>query len=145
MSEIRTIGVIGGGTSVNSIAFEAWFDIDMRSPDAKSLDTTKEKIMAAIKEAVVGHLGVAVISRHALRDTPAHELCVLPVAGMPIRSQWHVVHPRAKQLSPIAQVFRQQQQIDALIHELRTLRDRIPEGGGGADVRNLRDEIPPHY
>jgi len=26
---------------------------------------------------------------------------------MPIRSQWHVVHPRAKQLSPIAQVFRQ--------------------------------------
>ena len=61
----------------------------------------------AIKEAVVGHLGVAVISRHALRDTPAHELCVLPVAGMPIRSQWHVVHPRAKQLSPIAQVFRQ--------------------------------------
>ena len=43
------------------------------------------------------------------------------------------------------QVFRQQQQIDALIHELRTLRDRMPEGGGGADVRNLRDEIPPHY
>jgi SlyX protein len=44
-----------------------------------------------------------------------------------------------------AQVFRQQQQIDALIHELRTLRDRMPEGGSGADVRNLRDEIPPHY
>jgi SlyX protein len=44
-----------------------------------------------------------------------------------------------------AQVFRQQQQIDALIQELRTLRDRMPEGGSGADVRNLRDEIPPHY
>ena len=44
-----------------------------------------------------------------------------------------------------AQVFRQQQQIDALIQQLRTLRDRIPEGGGGAEVRNLRDEIPPHY
>ena len=44
-----------------------------------------------------------------------------------------------------AQVFRQQQQIDALIHELRTLRERMPEGGGGADARNLRDEIPPHY
>ena len=44
-----------------------------------------------------------------------------------------------------AQVYRQLQQIDALIHELRTLRDRMPEGGGGADVRNLRDEIPPHY
>ena len=62
----------------------------------------------AIKEAVAGHLGVAVISRHALRpDEPGKELCILPVTGLPIRSQWHVVHPRAKQLSPIAQVFRE--------------------------------------
>jgi SlyX protein len=44
-----------------------------------------------------------------------------------------------------AQVYRQQQQIDALIQELRQLRDRLPELGGGAEVRNLRDEIPPHY
>ena len=44
-----------------------------------------------------------------------------------------------------AQVYRQQQQIDTLIQELRQLRDRLPESGGGAEVRNLRDEIPPHY
>jgi SlyX protein len=44
-----------------------------------------------------------------------------------------------------AQVYRQQQQIDALIQELRQLRDRLPESGGVAEVRNLRDEIPPHY
>jgi SlyX protein len=44
-----------------------------------------------------------------------------------------------------AQVYRQQQQIDALIQELRQMRDRLPESGGGAEVRNLRDEIPPHY
>ncbi|MEY5029852.1 MAG: Protein SlyX [Pseudomonadota bacterium] len=44
-----------------------------------------------------------------------------------------------------ALVYRQQQQIDALLGELRQLRDRMPEGGGGAEVRNLRDEIPPHY
>lgn len=44
-----------------------------------------------------------------------------------------------------AQVYRQQQQIDALIAELRRMRDRLPESGGGAEVRNLRDEIPPHY
>jgi SlyX protein len=25
------------------------------------------------------------------------------------------------------------------------MRDRLPESGGGAEVRNLRDEIPPHY
>ena len=61
----------------------------------------------AIKEAVAGHLGLAVISRHAIKPADlARDLCLLPVAGMPIRSQWHVVYPRAKQLSPIARVFR---------------------------------------
>jgi SlyX protein len=25
------------------------------------------------------------------------------------------------------------------------MRDRLPESGGGAELRNLRDEIPPHY
>ena len=44
-----------------------------------------------------------------------------------------------------AQVYRQQQQIDALIGELRQMRDRLPESGVGAELRNLRDEIPPHY
>ncbi len=61
----------------------------------------------AIKEAVAGRLGLAVLSMHALRGSELEtDLCVLPVQGMPIPSQWHVVHPRAKQLSPIAQVFR---------------------------------------
>ncbi len=60
----------------------------------------------AIKEAVAGHLGVAVVSRHALKDSElAHELCILPVAGTPIPSQWHLVYPKAKQMSPIAAVF----------------------------------------
>lgn len=62
----------------------------------------------AIKEAVAGNLGVAVISRHAIKaEDLGRDLCLLPISGLPIRSQWHVVHPRAKQLSPIAQVFRQ--------------------------------------
>jgi SlyX protein len=43
-----------------------------------------------------------------------------------------------------AQVYRQQQHIDALIQELRLLRERLPESGGG-ETRNPRDEIPPHY
>lgn len=46
------IGRIGGGTSVNSIPFEAWMEIDMRSPDVKSLDQTRDKILAAINSAV---------------------------------------------------------------------------------------------
>ena len=44
-----------------------------------------------------------------------------------------------------AQVYRQRQQIDALIQELRQMRDHLPESGGSAEMRNLRDEIPPHY
>ena len=44
-----------------------------------------------------------------------------------------------------AQLYRQQQQMEVLLAELRHLRERLPEGGGGAEVRNLRDEIPPHY
>lgn len=45
------------------------------------------------------------------------------------------------------QIYRQQQQIDALVRELRLMRDRLPETGvgGGAQVRDPRDEIPPHY
>lgn len=61
----------------------------------------------AIREAVAGHLGLAVLSRHALGDDPAHlGLTVLPVAGFPIASSWHVVWLRGKRLSPIAEVFR---------------------------------------
>lgn len=41
-------------------------------------------------------------------------------------------------------VYRQQQQIDLLINEVRELKRQEPEGGGAA-VRNLRDELPPHY
>ena len=41
-------------------------------------------------------------------------------------------------------VFRQQQQIDALIAEMRTLRDQVRTAEPG-EPRNLRDEIPPHY
>lgn len=62
----------------------------------------------ALKEAVAGHLGVGIVSRHALKNEEiGRDLVLLPVGGFPIRSQWHLVHPRAKQLSPIAQVFRE--------------------------------------
>lgn len=41
-------------------------------------------------------------------------------------------------------VVRQQQQIDALIREISHLRQLAPDGSG-AQVRNLRDELPPHF
>ena len=41
-------------------------------------------------------------------------------------------------------IYRQQQQIDQLTREVVQLRQQQPEGGGAA-VRSLRDELPPHY
>ena len=41
-------------------------------------------------------------------------------------------------------IVRQQAQIDALIREVRLLRERQPDAGQGA-VRQPRDDLPPHY
>ena len=62
----------------------------------------------AIKESVAAKLGVAVVSMHALAAfSPDPQVAVLDVQGFPIPSQWHLVWPRGKQLTPIATVFRQ--------------------------------------
>lgn len=62
----------------------------------------------AIREAVAGGLGVAIVSRHALHGAASeHGVTELKVAGFPIESYWHVVHPKGKQLSPIAKVFQE--------------------------------------
>ncbi len=60
----------------------------------------------AIREAVAGGLGVAVISKHALKGQASTGVVELNVRGFPLQSQWHVVHHKGKQLSPIAQIFR---------------------------------------
>ena len=41
-------------------------------------------------------------------------------------------------------IYRQQQQIDALVHELQQVRQQQSSSSAGAP-RNLRDELPPHY
>lgn len=41
-------------------------------------------------------------------------------------------------------VYRQQQQIDLLLVEIKALRDLV-RNAAPAEARNLRDEIPPHY
>ena len=45
------VGRIGGGTSVNSVPFEAWAEVDMRSHDKASLDAVHEKFLAAADKA----------------------------------------------------------------------------------------------
>lgn len=60
----------------------------------------------AIKNAVASHLGVAVISIHALDELDYDKkISVLKLQDFPINSQWHLVYLRGKQLSPIAKAF----------------------------------------
>ena len=74
----------------------------------------------AIKHSVAGGLGLSVVSRHALgNDLKEEGLAVLNVDGFPIRSQWWVLYPRGKRLSPIASAF-----IEHVDKTVRPLRER---------------------
>ena len=60
----------------------------------------------AIKQAVAGGLGLAVLSQSTLSLAPRQEdVITLDVQGFPIRRSWYVVRPRGKQLSVVAQTF----------------------------------------
>lgn len=45
------VGRIGGGTSVNSIPFESWMEIDMRSVNPNRLDTLENILYTSVEEA----------------------------------------------------------------------------------------------
>ncbi len=60
----------------------------------------------AIKQAVAGGLGLAILSRSTIRlDAAQAELVELDVEDFPIRRSWYVVWPRGKQLSVVAKTF----------------------------------------
>lgn len=60
----------------------------------------------AIKQAVIGGLGVSVLSRHTLLpETANSELTILDVEGFPISRQWYIVYLSGKQLSVVATTF----------------------------------------
>lgn len=47
-----SVGVVGGGTSVNSIPFETWMDVDMRSESRAELDKMDATFKALVADAV---------------------------------------------------------------------------------------------
>lgn len=60
----------------------------------------------AIKQAVLGGMGVAVLSRHSLvLETHNGEIATLDVQGFPIRRHWYAVHPADRRLSVVAGAF----------------------------------------
>ena len=60
----------------------------------------------AIKHAVVGGLGLAVLSLHTLSlESVDGPVAILDVQGFPIMRHWYLVHPRGKELSLVAKTF----------------------------------------
>ncbi len=71
------VGRVGGGTSVNSIPFEGWLEMDMRSSDRASLAAVDAKFQAAVDSAVVqenrrwSHPGMVTVEKKLVGDRPA--------------------------------------------------------------------------
>jgi acetylornithine deacetylase/succinyl-diaminopimelate desuccinylase-like protein len=71
------VGRVGGGTSVNSIPFEGWMELDMRSSDPASLSAVDANIQKAIDSSVVeenarwGKPGVITVTKELVGDRPA--------------------------------------------------------------------------
>jgi LysR family transcriptional regulator, low CO2-responsive transcriptional regulator len=60
----------------------------------------------AIKQAIAGGLGISVLSRHCLAlEGQSGQLVILDVEAFPIERHWHIVYPKGKQLSVVAQTF----------------------------------------
>jgi DNA-binding transcriptional LysR family regulator len=104
----------GSGTRM---AVERFFDAHGLALNVKMTLGSNE----AIKWAVAGGLGIAVLSQHALMFEPMHHrIAVLDVKGFPISQSWHVVYPAGKQLSVLAATF-----IDYLKQEAQLIREEM--------------------
>jgi tripeptide aminopeptidase len=71
------VGRVGGGTSVNSIPFEGWMEVDMRSSDPASLAAVDANFQKAVDAAVVeenqrwGKPGTITVVKELVGDRPA--------------------------------------------------------------------------
>jgi di/tripeptidase len=52
------VGRIGGGTSINSIPFQSWMEVDMRSESPEALDEISEAFVSAMEQAALEENGV---------------------------------------------------------------------------------------
>ena len=71
------IGRIGGGTSVNAIPEEVWFELDLRSEDAGTLGTIEDSALRAIRQATRESQSMR------RRTDPALELAFRPIGDRP--------------------------------------------------------------
>ena len=107
----------GSGTR---IALERLFEEHQLTPKVRMELGSNE----AIKQAIVGGLGVSVLSRHTLAlDAAMGQLAILDVEHFPIKRKWYAVYPAGKQPSVV---------VEAFLEYLRDSTDRV-------------DDIPCHH
>lgn len=77
----------------------------------------------AIKHALIGQLGISVLSLHTILLEGAHgPIAVLDVEQFPIQREWNVVRPKGKEPSIVAQAF-----LDFLREEGKRLTQMLTE------------------
>jgi DNA-binding transcriptional LysR family regulator len=89
---------VGSGTRV---ATEAFIKKHKQRPNIKMTIASNE----AIIHSVMSKLGVSILSAHTLSFGEVYKVSILDVDLLPIKSKWSFTWQKAKQLSPIAQVF----------------------------------------
>lgn len=83
-------------------AVEQLFEAHGRAPNVRMELGSNE----AIKQAVLGGLGLAVLSAHSMAPGTMHEGIVpLDVQGFPLRRWWYLAYPEGRAPSPTAQAF----------------------------------------
>ena len=86
----------------------------------------------AIKHAIVGGLGVSVLSRYVLALEGANgPLSILDVEGLPLQLHWYIVYSASKQLSIVARTF-----LEYLLDEGKRLAAQVD-----LDIRNSNKTI----
>jgi LysR family transcriptional regulator, low CO2-responsive transcriptional regulator len=87
----------------------------------------------AIKQAILGGLGVSILSQHTMGPGTQHDgLVALDVEGFPLQRWWYLVHAEGKQLSPTAQAFLE------YVSQPGALRDLEPGAVGQAPAAASR-------
>jgi DNA-binding transcriptional LysR family regulator len=89
----------GSGTR---IVAEQVFEAHRRAPNVRMELGSNE----AIKQAILGGLGISILSQHTMGPGTQHDgLVALDVEGFPLARWWYLVYPEGKRLAPTAQAF----------------------------------------
>ncbi len=88
----------------------------------------------AIKQGVMGGLGIAALSAHTLAfGHTSDEVAILDVQGFPIMRQWYLAYSKEKKLSVVAQAFLEFMHAESKAHGEKYMRDIVgfPDGNRG--------------